>query len=194
MNKIVVALLIVGAGGAGFLAGRYLTREEARKDNEAEINKLIEYYKKKEELALMEAEEGVGPVDLPEAMKEDLTRYEKEVKENYSDYAGQYQSGDKPKSRTGRPYLITEAQFDEDEDYDVLTLTYFADGMLADDGDNAMGRDEIEASVGLTFSSHFGNGDVVYIRNDERKTNYEILRDERAYEEVVGNRPYLIGG
>lgn len=84
------------------------------------------------------------------------------------------------------PYVIMPDQFSELADYDTISLTYYADGILADDMDEII--EDIDEVVGEDSLNHFGEfeDDVVYVRNEERKCDYEILRDNDRYEDVVG--------
>ena len=61
-----------------------------------------------------------------------------------------------------------------------------ADGVLADDMDEII--EDVDEVVGEDSLNHFGEfeEDSVYVRNDERKCDYEILRDNRNYADVVG--------
>lgn len=86
------------------------------------------------------------------------------------------------------PYVISPLKFaEEDEDYDVVSLTYHADGFLVDD----MGVliDDVESIVGTEFPEHFGeyteDPDTVYVRNERLMTDYEIQRDLDNYVESV---------
>lgn len=69
-----------------------------------------------------------------------------------------------------------------EQDYPTITLTYYEnDGVLADEkGKIISNADEL---VGKDFASHFGEfeEDSVYIRNDNLKVYYEILRDYGDY-------------
>jgi hypothetical protein len=87
---------------------------------------------------------------------------------------------------TREPYVIMPDQFSEYADYDTISLTYYADGVLADDMDDVI--EDIDEVVGEDSLNHFGEfeDDSVYVRNDERKCDYEILRDNRNYADVVG--------
>lgn len=85
-----------------------------------------------------------------------------------------------------KPYIIKPNEFGE-QDYDEVTLVYYADGKFAsyDTGD-LMDEFEIEDAIGdIDPSVHFGDyeEDSVFIRNDERGIDYEVLRDEDPYEE-----------
>ena len=85
-----------------------------------------------------------------------------------------------------KPYIIKPNEFGE-QDYDEVTLVYYADGKFTsyDTGD-LMDEFEIEDAIGdIDPSVYFGDyeEDSVFIRNDERGIDYEVLRDEDPYEE-----------
>ena len=74
------------------------------------------------------------------------------------------------------PYYISEDEIvnpeEEYEDYDVVTLTYYKDGVLAD-GDDIL---EPEDYVPTDFADKFNeNEDAVYVRNEKLETVFEIL-------------------
>lgn len=79
------------------------------------------------------------------------------------------------------PYVISPDEYGEIYDYDQIELTYYADGVLTDDTDEVI--DDVDDTVGLDSLNHFGDyeEDAVHVRNDERKCDYEILRDLRNY-------------
>ena len=101
-----------------------------------------------------------------------------------------------------KPYLITaEAYNGEDEilykhDYQHITLDYYE----GDDIVCASASNEVFANtgrwLGYIWKNHFGDQDYeygpdeVFIRNDEIKVDYEIIRDEGYYsQEVLGIKP-----
>ena len=103
---------------------------------------------------------------------------------DYSKIATQY--SDKPKKEEPEiikeaPYVISPDEYGEIYDYDQIELTYYADGVLTDDTDEVI--DDVDDTVGLDSLNHFGDyeEDAVHVRNDERKCDYEILRDLRNY-------------
>lgn len=85
-----------------------------------------------------------------------------------------------------KPYIIKPNEFGE-QDYDEVTLVYYADGKFTSyDTRDLMDEFEIEDAIGdIDPSVHFGDyeEDSVFIRNDERGIDYEVLRDEDPYEE-----------
>ena len=85
------------------------------------------------------------------------------------------------------PRVIPPDEFGE-EDYTVISLSYYADGVLADDWDKVI--KDVASTVGEDFVNHFGEyeDDSVFVRNDELETDYEILRDTRNFSDVVNKK------
>lgn len=95
-------------------------------------------------------------------------------------------------SRTAdRPYVIHKQEFmDSPDEYDQMTLTYFVqDDVLANQADQRM--DDIDERVALENLEKFGHGsedaNVVYVRNDRLKLDFEILRSGGSYTAEVLN-------
>lgn len=88
----------------------------------------------------------------------------------------------------GGPYVISPDDFDEHDGYDAVTLVYYSDKVLTDEDDNII--ENVEGMVGEESLNHFGEyeDDSVFVRNDERKTDYEILLDERRFADVFTRR------
>lgn len=82
------------------------------------------------------------------------------------------------------PYVISPDEFGQDESYETISLTYYADGVLADDDDEMV--EDVENLVGFDSLNHFGEyeDDSVFVRNDRLKCDYEILLDHRKYTDV----------
>lgn len=89
------------------------------------------------------------------------------------------------------PYVISPDNYGEDG-YETSMLTYYSDGVLEDDYWNII--ENVEDVVGNDFMNHFDEytEDTVYIRNEELKTDYEITRDKRTYEESQAESPYTV--
>jgi hypothetical protein len=85
---------------------------------------------------------------------------------------------------TKKPYVIAPEDFGENDDYEITSLTYYADGILTDDADDPI--DDIDLFVGKESLTHFGEyeDDSVYVRNDKFKCDYEILLDSRNYSDL----------
>jgi hypothetical protein len=93
--------------------------------------------------------------------------------------------------RNGVPYIVTREEYDENkEQYEQISLTYFAhDDVLLDEDEKSI--DNIEQFVGKHNLQRFGHGSgdakIVYIRNELKEMDYEVLRSDGSYaEEVLG--------
>lgn len=71
-----------------------------------------------------------------------------------------------------------------DEDYEVQSLTYYADGHLIDEYNEIITN--VEDVVGYNSLNLFDTTDTdcVFVKNDNTESIYEILRDLRDYSDV----------
>lgn len=119
-----------------------------------------------------------------ELAQTDIREYAARLAENgYTDYAN-LSTNEKKGEDIVRPYIIEPDQYGEIEEYDMASLTYYADGVLADDVDERI--EDVDSIVGTESLTHFGDyePDAVFVRNEERKTDYEILRVNENYSDV----------
>ena len=108
---------------------------------------------------------------------------------NYSDISSKKEAEPEPTSEV--PYVISPAEFGNLDGYDIQTLKYYeADDTLTDDDDNVVD----EELVGSASLSAFGDyeDDTVYVRNERLKRDYEILRENGRYTDVLREKPYLL--
>lgn len=91
----------------------------------------------------------------------------------------------KEEEKVEKPYVISPDEFGEIDEYETISLTLYSDGVLADDQGNAI--DDVEETVGKDSLNHFGEyeEDSVFVRNDERRCDYEILADDLTYEDAM---------
>lgn len=181
---IFVAGAAIGSAATWFTAKTYYERIA----NE-EIDSVREYYKTKEAGKCLAEGIAEGMQSVSSAASkadsdttEAVTRLaEKAAKLGYTNYSKTETKVDEVE----KPYVIEPQEFGELEDYDTNELTYFADGVLADDALDII--DDVESIVGADFADHFGEyeDDAVYIRNDARKSDYAILADEKEYHSIV---------
>ncbi|ASD52276.1 hypothetical protein QCN32_gp54 [Arthrobacter phage Niktson] len=89
-----------------------------------------------------------------------------------------------------KPYVIpVQAYMDDENMYTQLTLTYYAGDktLIVEDSDEVV--EDIDQTVGFEnltkFGEESGNDDTVYVRNDKREIEYEVLRDPGKYSENV---------
>lgn len=84
-----------------------------------------------------------------------------------------------------QPYIITPEQYGEYDEYKTLSLLYLADDNLIND-DNEIITEDRDKMLGVDALSHFGEyeDDSVYIRDEDKEIDYEILKSEKTYSEI----------
>ena len=80
--------------------------------------------------------------------------------------------------------VIDPDEFGEEEDYDTVVFYYTSDGLLITENDELV--EDMEHKVGFRALETFGRyeDDAVHVKNDNIKTYFEILKDERKYSEM----------
>ena len=180
-------LLIFAAGLAvGAVAGALVVKNKVLADAKAEIEEVRDYYRSQRgEVKQEEVEE------VKEMVEETIDRVQDMIKEhdnkkehiNYNKLVQNYNPS-KNVVEYDDPFIIDPSEFGENDDYDTMTLTYFADGVLVDDVDDIV--DEPDIVVGLENLKVFEEygASSVYVRNDIYKTDYEIIRDDWNYSDL----------
>lgn len=93
-------------------------------------------------------------------------------------------------STKSEPYKILPDQFSEFEDYSAIELTLYSDGIITDDRDDII--DNPEELLGKSFRQLFDEGsDELFIRNDDRCTDYAIYKDVQTFEAYDETRPHF---
>lgn len=128
-------------------------------------------------------DEAAEPAEEPEEeSNDDRATYEEMVERlSYNNY---YHGPTKEVDDMDEPYVIKPEIFGEEDDYEEVSLTYYADGVLCDERDNRI--EDIAGTVGEDYAEHFGDyeDDSVFVRNDRLKTDFEILKDWRNYSDL----------
>lgn len=154
-----------------------------------EISDVKERYRSKRE----HTEKETDIEESDEDAEEELVSGFKNEYENMMRNLGYKDYGEKKgEDEVAKPYVIKPEEFGQtDDDYDLISLNYYADGVLTDDFDDII--EDVEGTVGEDPLSHFGEyeNDTVYVRNDARKVDYEICLDNRKFSEVVDIPPHL---
>lgn len=129
-----------------------------------------------------EATEEADPA-IERAKKPDLSEYMALLRDaDYVDYTKTVlKKSDKDQQEViKKPYVISPDDFGE-TDYRTRTFTYYADKVLTDEDDEPV--ENIELFIGEDSLQRFGDyeDDSVHVRNDELRTDFEILLDMRNY-------------
>lgn len=125
-------------------------------------------------------EERPNPRTEKPVVTEYVKKYRDIVANNYTEEVDETNIHD-------RPYVIPPEEFGMADGYDIVSLNYYADGVLADDFDEVI--EDVDAVVGEESLTHFGDfeDDSVHVRNDALKTEYEILLVLRNFSDVVND-------
>ena len=177
-------LLIFAAGLAvGAVAGALVVKNKVLADAKAEIEEVRDYYR---------SQRGeVNREEVEEVVEETIDRVQDMIKEhdnkkehiNYNKLVQNYNPS-KNVVEYDDPFIIDPSEFGENDDYDTMTLTYFADGVLVDDVDDIVEEPDIVVGLeNLKVFEEYGASSV-YVRNDIYKTDYEIIRDDWNYSDL----------
>lgn len=197
MNKMSTNMFIFAAGAAIGSAVAWLY---AKKYYERIANEEIESMK--EWLARRVEEQDKEKEDKPEppiqnssapSVKPDLMDYASRLKDlNYTDYSRRTEEKEETDDEeevddTDDYIYVIKPEIFGEEDYEEVSLTYYADGVLTDEQDNPI--EDVAGMVGADYASHFGEyeDDSVFIRNDRLRTDFEILADQRKYSNLAKN-------
>lgn len=184
MNRILSNVLIFAAGAAigSVVTWRYFkTRYELVEEDFEVADETVDEEESEEDSAK-------EPVEVKSSLtsKPPLKEYVKMVKNlGYSDVEeANTDEDDEDVKDVYEPYIIHPEEYGEIHAYETLSLNYYADGVLTDDLDNRI--EDVESIVPADFADHYGEfeDDAVFVRNDERQCDYEILRDTRNYADV----------
>ncbi len=174
---------------AGLLAGAavswHYAKNKYEKIAQEEIDSVKEVFRKKE-----------NPQDCGEkdrGQREKITPIDEYARilreEGYSrGNGGEPRTKEDKNMGQQKAYVIPPDEFGGFPDYERISLTYYADGILADDNDETI--EDAEEIVGDALK-HFGEyeEDAVFVRCDGRRCDYEIALDQRNFIDVVGDIP-----
>ena len=179
MNKgILVFAFSIGAAIGAAVSWRLLKSRYEQIARE-EIEEMREYYDNKRSYLKTS-----GDKDYEEAM---------DILKNYrSEAVKTIEKGDADDMPD--PYVIAPDDFGEHDNYDTNFWTYYADGVLVDEMDEPVEDIDITNTVGKDFAKHIGDHepDLVHIRNDNKKTDYEILADAMNYSDIPERNSHLM--
>ncbi len=166
-------LSFVAGAGIGAAITWVFCKDFYKRRSEEEIEAMKEVYERRKK-ERDTAEEAIN--------KPAVNDYVSKIRElNYS----------KESEKDEKPFIIPPENYGEFSDYEVVSLTYFADGVIADDNNEIV--ENAEDMVGFGFETHFGEyeEDTVYVRNDKYFCDYEIQRDLRTFDEAMTDNPPL---
>lgn len=200
MNKSLIGSFVgflLGTAG-GIIAGYFYGKNKYLNMAEKEIESVKKVYEKHfSEKSIQNENKDIE--EVPSVKKPIPAPLVDPDKETYKNYAGMYGGNpEKPKIGTVEttiksekphkkpvktPYVITPDEY-QLSDYESETLIWYSDKILADADGNIIHN--INEVVGPEALSTFGRylDDTVYVRDDSKKIDYEIIWDARKYSSV----------
>ena len=192
-------IFVAGCAVGGIGASLYL-KDVYRRYAQEEIDSVIDRERKKRETeacsygrAVEDSTEDEERIEQAKeaaknaANKSSITEYANVVKkEGYKDYS-EYSKPEpvEEKEVNANPIsYILPSEFGDEEAYEQIELTYYADGILADEEGDLV--QDIDLTVGNEFDEHFGEYDdaMVYIKNDVMKAYYMIYMSDDCYRDI----------
>ena len=175
-----VITFVLGATAGSLVTWKLLERKYKDIADE-EIESVKEYYKGKEKLVEQLDTADHITYTTVDAVDEEKTSYDKIVTD--LGYADDDATIIVEQEEGVAPYVISPEEFGEMVGYDTESLTYYADGILANDDCEIMVDLDNLIGDGL---EHFGEyeDDAVCVRNDILKCDYEILKHDKTFEEI----------
>lgn len=209
MNKTVVCSIVSFIGGAaisGLAVWKILEKKiEAKyaEISDEEIKSVKEKFTVPKSAEMMEAlkkklEKNPGEEKSGINLKEksslaDMKSYVRKLKDGgYTNYSNVDMKTDTDDEEAEDPdiQIIDPDDFGDDDEYDCISLTFYADGILADEDNNII--DDVDGTISKRALFHFGDyeDDAVHVKNDKRKAYYEVLTDSRSYEKATNKKPH----
>lgn len=203
MSKLSTTLAFLAGGVIGGASVWYVVKERYAELSEQDIASAKNAFHAREKAlmdkiaALEEQLSGEDDQETPQTVlaanknqeKGEITEYAQKVQaaKNYTKYSQTVVPKPEPPA-VEAPYIISPDEFGELDGYAQISLTYFDDGILADE--KGVIVDEPEEIVGDALE-HFGEyeEDSVFVRSDLRRCDYEILKDLRSYAEFRTTLP-----
>lgn len=140
------------------------------------------YFNKKYFGPIPEVEEEQPPIKsdgtLEVESEPDTAEKKPSDKVEYQKIAKQYTEEPEKKG----PYVINREEFNDGTVQLTATYSYFEDGILTDEYNEVLDDADVKEALGEDFVEHFEE-DLVYIRNEQRNCDYEILREGITYHE-----------
>lgn len=189
MKSTLSKILIFATGAAiGSVVTWKLIEGRYKQIVQEEIDSMDEYYRNKYGIEDAEDEEENSEADA----QVDIREYAKTLsQQGYTNYSNIEITEDEEVKDVERPYVISPEEFGELHGYDTVTFYYHADGVLTDDQNEPI--EDVDDVVGLDSLNHFGEyeDDSVFVRDDTRRIDYEILYDPSTYSSGINKSSHL---
>lgn len=202
MSKITGLVLFVAGAAVGSATTWYYAKKKYEQIAQEEIDSVKEVFSRREAESndkSDKSEEGEDDSESDPGKRVTVEDYVDKVsecgyieedEEDDSDDESAY-APDPTVYRSDRaPYVISPSEFGTLDEYDQITLTYYADSVLVDENDEII--EDVEGTVGFESLTTFGEyeDDAVHVRNERHGIDYEILAHPRKFSEMLKHNPY----
>lgn len=195
LNNVLIFTVGAAIGSAVtwyFVKTKYerIAQEEIDSVREEFGRAIINYGEKKNVTGADTCEEPVEVSNAPTIPTEKQLYTEMTQKLGYVNYSDveSAQNGEAVANVNG-PRIITPDEFGEAE-YKTVDLTYWADNVLTDSKNKRI--QDVDALIGKGIIEQFGKyeEDALHVRDDEKKIDFEILRDLKRYSDFFDDSPH----
>lgn len=189
----------------------FVVKKKFETEKENDIKEMREYYTKREEIISEHADKEVDILkqeieSMHQDKKDEESTIDDEELQEYRDIVSQYNhpeyadalvrkrelqmaeeakkvEEDMTEERQEPFYIIKPDEFGTIDEYELVNLTWYADGILADEFDNIIGEEEIDERIGSEALVEIGKylPNFIHVRNDDLEVDYEIGEDPRNY-------------
>lgn len=188
-------LIFIAGAAVGSLITWKIVEERCKRISDEEIKSVVDTFEKRrkelEDMYTSADSDNLGIASPSKEFYNQLKSASDELIEDYNKKLNKYgykedDLSDVINDNSGyaAPYVISPEEFGEREDYETKSLIYYTDKIVADDDDHIV--DDVEDIIGDALD-HFGDyeDDAVHVRNEKEKCDYEILRSEKAFDELI---------
>lgn len=197
-NNIKYILTFTAGSVVGATATYLLIKEKYKQLADDEITSVIETYKRRYDKIFDEVEEDNSGTFVDDEGHLVQTMSHRKFESMTRDYAAkpdlktvvtEKHYNDAPQDDYADPYVINVEDFGENlVNHEQVTIHYYSgDDTLVDEDESVIF--EVEKFVGedalISFGESDGNPNVVYVRNEQFGIDYEIIRLESCYHQVV---------
>ena len=198
--KLSHVIAFIAGAAVGYFAADYLLKDKYEKRFQQEVSSTIKAFKtnknegyKKDDEVTLNGEKLKAVSD--EVVVADIKEYAKNIgKHDYSEV----NNDDKPSEESKddgidhtKPYVITEGEVDAYMNYSITQWNYYADGVLTDENNEVV--EDVSTTIGKEAFEYLKktSESAIYVRNDLLELDYEILKNEMTYAELLEEKPYL---
>lgn len=191
--KLSHVIAFVAGAAVGYFAANYLLKDKYEKRFQQEVSSTIEAFKSnKKDDEVTHKDEKLKAVSDDNVVA-DIKEYAKNIGNlNYSEVKDEKPSEEREDNIDHtKPYVITEEEVDAYMNYSITQWNYYADGVLTDENNEVV--EDVSTTIGKEAFEHLKktSESAIYVRNDLLELDYEILKNEMTYAELLEEKPYL---